>query len=100
MFKINNKIKILRILFYIVFALIMLEGFGYINILVSEKYEVDLLETNYKVQGIKLPDKNIVAKKKEIAYQKKINKISLIVTSILLITIFSAELYLGRNQSD
>jgi hypothetical protein len=79
--------KIVKILLVIVFVLILLDGFAYINILTSEKYEVDLLETIYKVEGKSLPSESIDAKKKVILVQKKRTKIELAILSTVFITL-------------
>ena len=67
----------------IIFFLILLEGFVYVNILTSEKYEVDQLETIYKIEGKSLPNEKIEAKKAEIIIQKKRTKIDLGILSTL-----------------
>jgi hypothetical protein len=85
--------KIIKILSIITFVLILLEGFAYINILTSEKYEVDLLETHNKVEGKSLPDESIEAKKKEISMQKKRTKIELVILSTALIILLGILIY-------
>ena len=85
--------KILKILSIIVFVLILLDGFAYVNILTSEKYEVDLLETHNKVEGKSLPSESIEAKKKEILTQKKRTKIELVILSTVLITLLGILIY-------
>jgi len=90
--------KIIKILSIIVFVLILLEGLAYINILTSEKYEVDEMETIYRVEGKQLPDNKIEAKKKEIERQKKRTKIEAIVLTTLLMVLLAVLIY-NSNRS-
>ncbi len=85
--------KTLKIISFVVFALILLDGFAYYNLLTSEKYEVDLLETHYKVEGKNLPNEKIDAKKKEITKQKKKTKIELVILSPIMLTLLGILIY-------
>ena len=84
--------KIIKILSIIIFVLILIDGFAYVNILTSEKYEVDLQQTHNKIEGKPEINKKIEAKKIEISSQKKRTirelKVLVIILSILLIVIF------------
>jgi hypothetical protein len=85
--------KIIKIITIFSFILILLEGYAYYNILVSEKYEVDLKETDYKVRGISLPQAKIEAKKREILEQKKSTKVELTLFTGVFITLVSIWVY-------
>lgn len=82
--------KLIKIITVITFILILLDGFTYFNIMTSEKYEVDLLETHYKVEGKSLPQESIEAKKREVLTQKKRTEVELTVLSIVFISFVSA----------
>lgn len=77
--------KILKVISFIVFVLILIDGFAYINIMTSEKYEVDLQQTHNKVIGKSESNEGIEAKKIEKIEQKKRTIIELKVLSIVLL---------------
>lgn len=85
--------KFIKIITIITFILILLDGFAYFNIMTSEKYEVDLLETHYKVEGKSLPQESIEAKKREILAQKKRTKVELTVLSIVFVSLVGVWVY-------
>lgn len=85
--------KFIKIASVIVFVLILLECFAYLNILTSEKDEVDVLQTIYKIEGKILPDKDIEAKKIEIIQQKRNTKIQFVVLLIFLIILLNILIY-------
>lgn len=85
--------KLIKIVTIITFILILLDGFVYFNIMTSEKYEVDLLETHYKVEGKELPQESIEAKKRELLAQKKRTKAELTILSTVFIVLVSVWLY-------
>ena len=64
----------------------------------NEKYEVDEMETIYRVEGKQLPDNKIEAKKKEIERQKKRTKIEAIVLTTLLMVLLAVLIY-NSNRS-
>ena len=85
--------KILKFLSVMILILILLDSFAYVNILTSEKYEIDLLETHYKVEGKSLPIESIEAQKIEIYKQKKRTKIELVILSTVFISLISILIY-------
>ena len=90
--------KIIKIFTIIIFILLLIDSFAYFNILTSEKYEVDLLETHYKVKGKEMPNEQIEAKKIEIERQKKRTKIELTVLSVLFVTFIFLWIYKGSKM--
>lgn len=85
--------KLIKTITIITFILILLEGFAYFNIMTSEKYEVDLLETTYKIQEKRLPQESIETKKREILAQKKRTKAELMVLTIVFVSLVSVWAY-------
>lgn len=86
--------KLIKLLIGIVLILIALQSFLYFNLNVSHKYEVDLMETHIEVDS-SISEKNKLLRieklrKREVELHKqmKINKISLLVLSLSLITLF------------
>jgi hypothetical protein len=68
-------------------------------ILTSEKYEVDLMEAHYKVDGRSLSDGKIDAKKQEIAEQKQRTELELGILSAALVIILSTLLYINYKAT-
>ena len=87
--------KVLKIFSIIIFVLLLIHGFAYINILTSEKYEVDLMQTHNKVEGKPETNDKIEAKKIEISKQKKLTILELEVLSIVLMFTLMPLIYNG-----
>ena len=92
--------KIIRIMFFICIGLLFIEGFGYFNIRVSEKYEVDLMTTHRTIQNKQDSLDKIEARKAELVKQKNRNKISIIVTSIITLLLFVVLIYGHYNMEE
>lgn len=82
--------KILKLLFIISVVLLLIKGFAYFNIRVSEKYEVDLMTTHRTIENNKNALRDIEIRKGELLKQKKHNRISIIIITIIAILILIA----------
>ncbi|MCK9208525.1 MAG: hypothetical protein M0P66_15535 [Salinivirgaceae bacterium] len=85
--------KIIRILFFASIGLLLIEGFAYFNIRVSEKYEVDLMTTHRSITGEKDKTNDIEIRKVELEKQKHDNKTSIVITSTILLLLSLALIY-------
>ena len=85
--------KIIRILFFVSLVLLLIEGFAYFNIRVSEKYEVDLMTTHRTIENKQDSLNDIEIRKTELIKQKERNKISIIIISIIAILLFVVLVY-------
>ncbi|HEY3369281.1 MAG TPA: hypothetical protein VGK10_00455 [Prolixibacteraceae bacterium] len=85
--------KILKVISFIVFVLILINGFAYINIMTSEKYEIDLQQTDNKIAGKPEMNERMEVRKVELANQKKWTIIQLQVLSIVLLILLIIVFY-------
>lgn len=89
--------KTLRILTLVILILLLIEGFGYVNSMVSYKHEVDIMTTVYEVEG-KKDFSEIEARKKEIKdWQRRAKVESSVLFALLLFAVFLM-IYKSRNK--